>query len=136
MAGGFEMHTVGLDKLLATFDEVRAETLPTLKQVAEKGAYNIKTAARRRASGLSHAPHYPFSITYDVTADRYAVRAEIGPDKALEGLQGGLGNILEYGAPAQNTAPHPHLNPAFDAEIPRVQRALADGVANDWKKAG
>jgi hypothetical protein len=57
-------------------------------------------------------PHYPKSITYDVTAGAGWVEGEIGPAKGRR--QWGLGNLLEYGGPLN--APQPHLEPALDHE--------------------
>lgn len=92
--------------------------------VVRKGALNVKTDARRFASGLAHAPVYPYSIGYDIVGDgRFgSIAAEIGPDKAKP--QGALGNILEYGT--VNNAPFAHLGPALDIEGPRFEKALLD----------
>lgn len=91
--------------------------------VVRKGALNVKNDARRIATGIGHAPLYPFSIGYDVTGDgRFGtVEAEIGPDK--DRPQGALGNILEYGT--VNNAPITHLGPALDREGPRFMDAIA-----------
>jgi len=92
-------------------------------KVVTKGAVNIKADARRRISGLAHAPAYPRSITFDpVHVNRTVATTEIGPDKGKR--QGPLGNILEYGAPGRNTPPHPHMSPAAEAEMPRFARAM------------
>jgi hypothetical protein len=98
----------------AALDDARA--------VVAKGALNIKTEARRRVSGLAHAPAYPNSITYDIGVSGSTVTAEIGPDKAKR--QGALGNILEYGT--RKNAPIPHIRPAVEAELPRFEKALED----------
>lgn len=98
-----------------------------VRPVVQKGALNIKTDARRRASGLSHAPKYPYSITYDSHETRMGAWAEIGPDKEKEGLQGSLGNVLEHGT--TNNAPHPHMLPAAEREEPKFLKALEDVAA-------
>ena len=67
-------------------------------------------AGRRRWAGISYAPALPFAVTYDVRTSGTLVAAEIGPDKAKR--QGALGNIIEFGAPAQNTTPQPGGMPA------------------------
>lgn len=95
--------------------------------VVRKGALKIKNEARTLASGIAHAPAYPFSISYDIHGDgRFlAVEAEIGPDK--DKRQGALGNILEYGT--VKNAPLAHLGPALDREGPNFEAAmLALGV--------
>lgn len=96
--------------------------------VLRKGALNVKTDARRFASGLAHAPAYPYAIGFDVVGDGRSgtISAEIGPDKAKP--QGALGNILEYGT--VNNAPFAHLGPALDREGPKFERALLDVAAD------
>lgn len=88
--------------------------------VVGKGALNIKSDARRRISGLAHAPAYPYSITYDTHELRDSAWAEIGPDKGKR--QGALGNLLEFGS--VKNPPHPHLRPAAEAERPKFEAAL------------
>jgi hypothetical protein len=92
------------------------------RQVVAKGALNIKTDARRRITGLAHAPAYPRSITYDSHETPAGSWAEIGPDK--EKRQGALGNLLEYGS--VKNPPHPHMTPAAEAEEPRFAKAMED----------
>lgn len=94
------------------------------KKVVAKGALNIKTGAAERIDGLAHAPHYPKAITYDELDEADGPAAEVGPDK--ERKQGALGNILEHGAPEQNTPPRPHLAPAADEESPRFEKQLEE----------
>jgi len=90
-------------------------------KVVAKAAVNIKKDARRRVSGLKHAPAYPFSITFDdVQRTGTYAKTEVGPDK--DKRQGALGNILEYGS--VHNHPHPHLAPAAEAEEPRFARAM------------
>ena len=103
----------GLDAVVN--DLGKASLLASGKIIAatKKAANNIKEEARRNAEGMSYAPHYPRSITYDVEYGPTSVAAEIGPDKDLP--QGALGNLLEYGS--VNNAPHAHLGPAMDREL-------------------
>jgi hypothetical protein len=90
------------------------------RQVVAKGALNIKTDARRRVTGLKHAPAYPSSITYDSHEVAGSAWAEIGPDKQRR--QGALGNLLEYGS--VKNAPRPHMRPAAEAERPKFEAAM------------
>lgn len=90
------------------------------RKVVAKGALNIKNDARRRVSGLAHAPAYPSSITYDTEQTATGATAEIGPDKGKR--QGALGNILEYGT--LKNAPRPHMGPAAEAEKPKFEKAM------------
>ena len=90
------------------------------RKVVAKGALNIKTDARQRATGLSHAPAYPRVITYDTHVTLTGAWAEIGPDK--DKRQGALGNLIEYGS--VNNPPHPHMGPAADTERPKFEKAM------------
>lgn len=95
------------------------------RKVVAKGALNIKTDARRRVTGLKHAPAYPSSITYDTKESTTGAEAEIGPDKNKR--QGALGNLIEYGS--VHNSPRPHMAPAADAEAPRFEKAMEDLAA-------
>ena len=95
-------------------------------KVVVKAAVNIKADARRRASGIAHAPAYPYSIGFDdVQVTRTYARTTVGPDK--DKRQGALGNILEYGT--VKNAPIPHLGPAAEAEEPRFAKAMDELAA-------
>ena len=85
-----------------------------------RGGIQIERDARQRISGLAHAPAYPHSISSEVKITRGAIEAEVGPDKGR--AQGALGNLLEYGS--VNNPPHPHLQPALDAEGVKFEAAL------------
>jgi hypothetical protein len=97
-----------------------------VKPVVAKGALNIKNAWRASASGLAHAPAYPYSITYDLdaTAGSGYVAAEIGPDKDKK--QGPLGNLIEFGS--SKNPPHLDGARALAAEDPRLVAALEAAV--------
>jgi len=118
-----------LNALAATLEGKAGGIGAEAAAVVRRGALNVKTDARRFASGLRHAPLYPRSITYDIHGDgRFgAVEAVIGPDKDLP--QGALGNILEYGT--SNNPPHTHLGPALDREGPNFEKALLDAALKD-----
>jgi hypothetical protein len=120
---GFEM--TGATELIAVLTVAADEVMPAVENVVGKGCLNIKRQAAdiiRAVSHLGYLPHYPRSISYDVTRGGDLVTGEVGPDAAK--LQGGLARILEYGT--VNNAPIPHMSPALDAEAPRFERALAD----------
>lgn len=94
--------------------------------VVTKAAVNVKADARRRASGIKHAPAYPYSIGFDdVTVTPIWVQTYVGPDK--DKRQGALGNILEYGT--VHNAPIPHLGPAAEAEEPKFAKAMDELAA-------
>lgn len=110
----------GLQQLVAVFESAGAEVLTEARKVTAKAALNIKNDAKKKASGLAHAPHYPRSISYNTAISGTAVTAEIGPDK--DRPQGALGNILEYGT--SKNPPYAHLGPALDYESPNFERYL------------
>jgi len=117
--------TGDIDRWVLTLDKATSAAPDEAAKVVEKGALNIKNGARERISGLRHAPAYPRSITYDVWRDLRGPLAEIGPDKNKR--QGALGNILEFGSPT--SAPHPHMRPATEEELPRYEKAMEDLAA-------
>lgn len=110
----------GLNDLRVALDDARREAVDEARKVVQRGAFNIKRDARRFASGIAHAPAYPYSIGYDTWTTGTTVRAEIGPDK--DRRQGALGNILEYGT--VNNPPYAHLGPALDIEGPKFVDAV------------
>jgi hypothetical protein len=115
----------GLTELAADLQKVAAEVEDRGKRIVGQGCLQIKKAAQRTIRAASHRgylPHYPRSITYDVTSAGGNIRGEVGPERGR--LQGGLGAILEYGT--INNAPIPHLNPALDAEAPVFARYVAE----------
>lgn len=112
----------GLDSLIADLTAAYVKAGAAAGGVVQKGALNVKQDAQRLSSGLSHAPLYPQSITYDAGFKSGGWEALIGPDK--ERPQGALGNLLEYGS--ANNAPHTHLGPALDREAPRFVMAIAE----------
>jgi hypothetical protein len=95
------------------------------RAIVKRGAQNIKTDAQRRIGRPKHAPAYPSAISYETHESPVHAWAEIGPDKNKR--QGALGNILEFGSPT--SAPHPHMAPAAEKELPRFERFLQDAAA-------
>lgn len=115
------LEAVGLDALVADLTAAPGRAQRGAYDVVRVGGANVTKTARQFASGLAHARLYPASITYDVTIERGAFDAEIGPDKDLP--QGALGNLLEYGS--VNNGPIAHLGPALDLEGPNMAAALS-----------
>lgn len=114
----------GLNELIFDLTDAPRKAQRTAAKVVTKGAVNVANNARRFITGLAHAPHYPQSISFDVSWRGTAFEAVIGPDK--ERVQGALGNILEYGT--SKNPPHAHLGPALDIEGPNVERFLAEDI--------
>lgn len=95
------------------------------KKIVGKGCLNIKRQAQqtiREQSPHGYLPHYPRSISYDVTARAANITGEVGPDAGK--LQGGLARLLEFGS--IHNAPIPHLIPAIDDEEPKFARYVAE----------
>lgn len=116
----FEIRAEGLNELAADIARAGVEALPRVRQALQVNAHKVRDDARRFASGLSHAPLYPQSITYDTRVGVGWVEAVIGPDKNRP--QGALGNILEYGT--VKNPPHTHLGPALDLHSPDLVYGL------------
>lgn len=119
-------------------EEHLARSIPRARRdmpaVVARGAMNIKNDWRANATATAgkHARHYPRTIGYDLLPfGPDHLLAIIGPDKG--GVQGALGNLLEYGS--VHNPPHNDGGRAWASEIPRfeaemqliVQRGLAWG---------
>lgn len=123
-----DVTVTGLDKLIDQFGRIKVTTLPVVDGVVARSAGNIVKGARRRVSGLAHAPAYPASIGFDQFHTPGTSQARIGPDK--DKRQGDLGNILNYGT--IKNAPIPHLDPALTDEIVPFSAALEEAAAKMW----
>jgi hypothetical protein len=108
--------------VVTSIDKASAVAAAETAKVVGRGALNIKNDARRRITGLRHAPRYPYSIDYDLYVTGRGAVADVGPNKAKR--QGALGNLLEYGS--TNNPPHPHMRPAAEAEMPGFEKAMED----------
>lgn len=105
----------GFKELSEDLRKAAENAIPDAKKITGKGSLNVKKEAQRiiRAYGKrGYLPHYPRSITYEVSVSGAIVSSEIGPES--EKLQGGLGRLIENGS--INNAPIPHLSPALDLE--------------------
>lgn len=123
----YTVDVVGDDELARDLKQAADKAMPEIERVTERGAYNIRRDARRNVRASSrglYLKHYPRSIGYDVESGSDWVEAEIGPE--TDKPQGGMGRGVEFGS--SNTAPTPHLFPAFDAELPRYEKQLARAI--------
>jgi hypothetical protein len=115
----------GLKELAADLQKAADEVEERGKRIVGQGCNNIKKQAQRTIRAASHRgylPHYPRALGYEVRSGGGSIIGVVGADPAK--LQGGLGDLLEYGS--QNNAPIPHTNPALDAEVPRFERYVAE----------
>lgn len=108
-----------------------ADAMAEGAKIVAKGSLNIKKDAQERAPKGPHTPGYAASIRYDVTTGADWIEGEIGP---TGGGQARLGVILEYGSPT--SPPHPHHEPALDAEEPRFYQACEDLAAKLIERHG
>ena len=114
-------------KLAADMRRSAALSLVEITATTVRAGKNIQREARSAAPSGGHVPGYAGKITTSTKKSAWSIEAEVGP---LQSGQGALGEILEFGT-ARN-APHPHLMPAADAEIPvwlrYVAQALGAGI--------
>lgn len=113
-----------LQQLAADLAAAPGRLEATVRPVVSKGALNIKNTWRTSASGLKHAPAYPYSIGYDLDVGPGYAAAEIGPDK--DKAQGALGNLIEFGS--SKNPPHLDGARALADEEPRFITALENAV--------
>lgn len=116
----------GFAELAADLERAGADITKEVAKVTGRACNNIKKDVRRRWAGLSHLPHLPRSVNYDVKTRGATVTGEVGADHAL--LQGKLAWTQEYGTPT--SSPHPAFAPAADKEVP-VWESFLDQVAAD-----
>jgi hypothetical protein len=117
-----DARVTGLSELTADLRKAADTAVEQTKKVVGAGCNNIKKDAKKRVAGYAHLPHYPRSISYEVTADGTTVVGVVGPDRSK--LQGGLGRVIELGT--VNNAPIPHLAPALELEFPTFERYIAE----------
>lgn len=125
---GVEFVAPDLPKLALDLDAAADIAPAESRKVVARGALQIKTDARDRASGIRHSRGYPLTITYDSHETPTGGWAEIGPDKDKQvgggkhKTPGNLGHLFEFGGP--HNAPIPHMAPAADAELPKFEKAM------------
>lgn len=100
----FTVDTSEVDRFAADLGKVPETAGRYLRTAVEVSARHVKDDWRENAEGQLGASRFPKSITYDVKSahlfGQSVIEAEIGPDKARRGLQGPLGNLIEYGTAA------------------------------------
>lgn len=112
-------------QIASTADRVE----PELSKVVERGGLNVKRESVRIFDSYSrraYLKHYPRSMSYDMVGP---LEVEIGPDASKP--QGGMGRGVEFGS--VHTEPMPHLFPALDLEVPRVQKRALPILARSMR---
>lgn len=105
-------------------NKTAGDVADTMRPVVSRGALNIKKDLQADAQGHPHSPAFPSAISYDTTATKSEIRAEIGPDK--DKAQGALGNILYFGT-SKNPAVL-DINGPLDREEPKFLKAIEDAI--------
>jgi hypothetical protein len=116
-----------LVKLAADIAKSPALSMVEIVATTVRAGKTIQRDAKSAAPSGPHIPGYAGTITTTTKKTAWSVEAEVGP---LQSGQGALGEILEFGT--ARSAPHPHLMPAADSEIPvwlrYVSQALGAGI--------
>lgn len=143
MADGYEVDSSDFSRLAADMSKVATTVSPFLRKAVEVAARNVRDAARKNATGMAHAPAFPYSISYDfagsqggvfaaVAGGRGDLEVEIGPDK--DRAQGALGNLIEYGS--VNNAPQGIMHGALQANEADFERGIDRAIDDALKAAG
>lgn len=144
MPDGIQIDNSEFDKLRADVGAVPSLSGKYLFAAATVSARDVKDTARENATGMAHAPAFPRSITYDVSAGYSLLRetfgtggadtivAEIGPDKDLP--QGDLGNLIEYGS--VNNPPQGIMHGALQANQAGFERGVDRAIDDALKELG
>jgi hypothetical protein len=117
----------GLDAVVSGFDQAPRRVSDEVYKVTEVAANKIKNDLRNEAQGVTYAPHFPRSITYDMHTGLMSgtTEAEIGPYEG--GPQWGLGNILYFGT-SNNSPRLPPPDGALEREVPQWLRHLREAL--------
>jgi len=147
MADDFTIDNSELDKLAADVRKVPAAGRGFLTSAMEVSGRKIRDTARENAMGMTHAPAFPYSITYDFVGNSHGGGAlgafvggsgavdlvmEIGPDK--DRPQGALGNLIEYGS--VNNPPQGIMHGALQANEADFERGIDRAIEDTMKAAG
>ena len=80
----FEITADGLSALNAAIISAAEDALPDTRKALQVNAQKVRDDARRFASGLRHAPLYPYAITYDTRVGVGWAEAVIGRPDVLD----------------------------------------------------
>lgn len=137
MSDEFKFDFSELTQLAADLGEVKDTIGPFLNSAVQFTSTKIKKGAQKRVRQVKRWKAAAAAIDYEVTTFQgfgiSAIKSDIGYNKGKAG--GSLGNIREFGAPAQNTAPSNdlvtelHDNEAdFQKGIERAEKDAAKKV--------
>ena len=112
-----DFDTSELRDLSASLGRASKKVIDEAHAVIAKGALNIKKETREHVSDND----YWRKLAPTVNFEQVGLWAEIGYD---DRGQGELAGVYEFGTARR--PPHPTLMPAFAAEVPRFEKAMAD----------
>ena len=121
-----------LSVLAADLGDVPEKSGTFFRKAVEVTARHVRDTGRKNATGLAHAPRFPFSITYDIDISPAGVVAEVGPDK--DRAQGALGNLIEYGS--VNNPPQGIMHGALQANEADFERGIERATDDALKALG
>lgn len=127
-------------KLADDFDKVAVGLTKLIPKAVKASAQRIKNRSQAAVRGRRHFAQAAGAISYDLLGymgfGATAVDAEIGYDKTRRA--GGLGNLIEYGAPnsGNQLSPGGELQAALEAEedefVIEVEAAVAKAMNEYW----
>lgn len=144
MADGYEIDSSDLSKLSADLRFAGATAKPFLTKAMEVTGRNIRDTARKNATGMAHAPAFPYSISYDFVGSAggllgalrggasHEIELEVGPDK--DRAQGALGNLIEFGS--IRNPPQGIMHGALQANEADFEKGIDRAIDDALKSAG
>lgn len=145
MPDDFAADADDLSRLAADVRHLPIEGRGYLMRALRETGELVKGTARENATGMAHAPLFPYSITYDIVGNTHGggalgafvggssefdIELEVGPDK--DKPQGALGNLIEYGS--INNPPMGIMHGALQAHEADFEREI-DRATEDMMKA-
>lgn len=125
-----------LDQLAADLGEVKDTIGPFMNSAVQFTSKRIKTGAAKKVRGVRRWKAAAAAIDYEVTTFQgfgvSVIKSEIGYNKGK--AAGSLGNVREFGAPAQNTAPSNDLANELHANEADFQKGLERAEKDAAKK--
>lgn len=96
MADGTSMDLSQMNRLVADLGRIPGRVVPEVRQIAERGAFNVKNRMVTDARGSRHFKQIAPTISYDESTRAGMVSFDIGPDRD-RGDAAKLANIGYYG---------------------------------------
>lgn len=119
------MRSPDLARLSLDLGRISATAVPHMRRVLKKAGQNIKTDTQANMSKHPSWSHLSRSVSYDFVglSGAAGLSLEVGYNHVG---QGKLAGIYEFGSARRS--PNPTLMPAFEREVPRLEKAMGDAV--------